>query len=75
MYDQKPRWWPEAIPFAKPGVVPPTFKEQFGAEASLEWHKCLKQIIYLMHCESGQDYKTNVSEEGWKSFLQKYEHT
>ena len=36
-----PGWWPEKIPFVKPGVVPELFQKGFGDSASSKWHNHL----------------------------------
>ena len=72
LYNQpQPAWWPEKIPFSKPSEVPSSFTAKFGKGSSAEWHKSLKQIIYLMHRETRQDFRKNVDERAWSTFLQK----
>ena len=68
-----PEWWPEEIPYAKPGLIPQSLMDEFGSGGSSEWHLRLRAIIYVMYRHVHQDYRKNVDAEGWRSFLKRYE--
>ena len=71
---ERPSWWPEEIPFAKPGHVPDSLTKEFGSSASNEWHLRLRRIVYEMYRHVHQDFRRNVDPEGWHSFQKKYEN-
>ena len=68
---ERPEWWPKAIPFQKPCVVPSSFQRAYGTSANSEWSRCLRRVIFEMHLDTRQDFRKNVDGDGWRSFCQK----
>ena len=67
----RPNFWPEDVPFCKPGPVPSSYYDKYGGNASKAWHVDLKKIIYAMHRHLNQDFNKNISKEGWTKFEKK----
>ena len=67
----RPNFWPEEVPFCKPGPVPSSYYDKYGGNASKAWHVDLKKIIYAMHRHLNQDFNKNISKDGWTKFEKK----